>query len=369
MRTSTTLLALSTVLCLNATTLFADQQQIPPGRGLQSSVVITTGPNGLCESTAAAGDIQAAVVGQGTPNRNEVRCGPNRIVDTAAANDDVQLVAVGGTCSSANTVIIDTGPDGVPNTPLAGDDVYASGITLGLPPSNTPCVIAGADGIAQTFVAGGDDNQVLAAGTAEANTGVVLCGPNLVSDSFANNAATGDDVQVVAVGSPCTANQVVVDSGADGIASTRAEGPELLINAVRRQIMRIPKGKSSASRTVKVTVSNREFGASAPAARTYKLTTSGSSCPSGTVTQLDADAGTPGLQATANVPLGGSIKGSFVIKVRVEDVTSVSSRIPFRCSFDVTAVAVDTAPSPDDGDNPENNIATIVLEVKDGNDL
>ena len=369
MQASTGLVVLSALLCLDAGLVRADEQQIPPGRGLQGSVVINTGANGLCETTAATGDIQAAGVGQGTPNRSEVRCGPNKVVDTLAANDDVQLVAVGAPCNSANTVVIDTGPDGIPNTPLAGDDTYASGITLGLPPSNTPCVIAGADGIAQTSGTLGDDNQVLATGTAEANTGVVLCGPNLVADTTANNVGPGDDVQLIPVGNACTANQVVVDSGADGIAATHAEGPELLINAVRRQIMRIPNGKSSASRTVKVTVSNHEFGALAPAMRAYKLTTSSSSCPGGTVTQLDADAATAGLQATANVPIGASIRGSFVIRVRVEDVTSVASRVPFRCSFDVNAVAIDTAPSLDDADNPENNTATVVLEVRDGNDL
>jgi hypothetical protein len=369
MRVSTGMVLLSLWLCLAAGMVVADEQQIPPGRGLQSSVVVNTGANGLCETAAAAGDIQAATLGQGTPNRNEVRCGVDKVVQTAAVNDDVQLVAVGATCNGANTVIIDTGANGIAETPLAGDDTYASGITLGLPPSNTPCVIAGADGVAQTASVTGDDTQVLAAGTAAANTGVVLCGPNGVADTTANNVGPGDDVQVIAVGGACTTNQVVVDSGADGIAATHAEGPELLINAVRRQIMRIPKGKSSASRTVKVKVSNLEFGASAPATRSYKLTTTGSSCPGGTVTQLDADAATPGLQATANVPLGGSIKGSFVIKVKVEDVTSVASRVPFRCSFDVNAVAIDTAPSFDDADNPENNTATIVLEVKDGNDL
>ena len=55
--------------------------------------------------------------------------------------------------------------------------------------------------------------------------------PNLVADTTANNAGVGDDVQLVPVGAACTANQVVVDSGADGIATTRAEGADLRISA------------------------------------------------------------------------------------------------------------------------------------------
>jgi hypothetical protein len=66
------------------------------------------------------------------------------------------------------------------------------------------------------------------------------------------------------------------------------------------------------------------------------------------VTQLDADSVTPGLQATANVPLGGKIKASVVATVKLENVISVSTKIPFRCTFDVNAVALDTDPDVDD---------------------
>src|SRR6185503_19480664 len=80
----------------------ADQQEIAPGRGLQSSIVVDTGANGLCETVAIAGDIQAAAIGQGTPNRNEVRCGTNKVAESTAAGDDVQRIAVGASCNSAN---------------------------------------------------------------------------------------------------------------------------------------------------------------------------------------------------------------------------------------------------------------------------
>src|SRR5262245_8875172 len=90
----------------------ADQQNIGPGTGLQSSVVVDTGANGLCETTAQGDDIQVAQIGFGTPFQNEVRCGPNLVAETAAVGDDTQLVAVGAACKNASVVIIDTGADG-----------------------------------------------------------------------------------------------------------------------------------------------------------------------------------------------------------------------------------------------------------------
>ena len=348
----------------------ADQQQIAPGTGLQSSIVVNTGPDGICNTTAALGDIQAAAVGQGTPFRNEIRCGANKIVETAASGDDIQLIAVGAACTGVNKAVVDTGPNGVPDTTPAGDDVYAPGIVFGVPPSNTPCVIAGADGVAQTAAPVGDDVQLLAAGLASPNTAVVLCGPNGVADTTANNVnALGDDVQVVAVGGACSPTDVVVDSGTDGIAATRAEGPDLVIQVQKPVKLKIPAGSSTGTKTVKVKVFNTEFGATAPVARNFKLTSTNGSCPGGTVTQLDADAFTVGLQATGVAFLNGSTKGTFVVTAHLEDVTSTSTKAPFRCTFNVSVVALDTAPDVDDADNPENNTTTVDLEITDKNDF
>ena len=109
--------------------------------------------------------------------------------------------------------------------------------------------------------------QLLTAGTAAPNTDVVLCGPNLVADTTANNFAAGDDVQLVPVGNACTANQAVVDSGADGIATTRAEGPDLLIKVAKSTKINIGSGDATGEKTIKLEVSNVEFGASAPVTR------------------------------------------------------------------------------------------------------
>ena len=347
----------------------ADEQQIAPGTGLQSSVVVNTGADGICDTTTAVGDIQAATVGSATPYLTEVRCGPDKIAQSVAGGDDVQLIAVGVTCKSATTAAVDTGPNGIPDTVLLGDDTYPGGFVFGVAPANKACVIAGQDGVAQTAVAMGDDNVVLTVATAAPNTDVVLCGQNLVADTTANNVTAGDDVQVVPVGNACTAGAVVVDSGADGIASTRAEGPDLVLKPVNRVHVNIGKGKPSAIKTVRLKVSNVEFGASAPASRGYKITTSGSSCPNGVVTQIDADSVTPGLQATGTVLLGQTAKASLVVTLKLQDVTTASSKAPYRCSFDVNLVALDTAPDVDDGAYPEGNTTTVEIESVDRNDL
>ncbi len=360
--------ATPSVLLFVAAAALADQQQIAPGTGQQNSVVIDTGPDGICNTVAADGDIQLAAVGSGSPNRTEIRCGANKIVDTLATGDDVQLVAFGAACKNVNTPVIDTGADGKADTTAAGDDTQV--IAVGVYPPNTPCVIAGEDGVAQTAAPSNDDVQDLAAGAAAPNTAVVLCGPNLVADTTANNTGMGgDDVQLVAVGAACTANQVVVDSGADGIATTRAEGPDLRISAAKPVKLNISGGRPNASRLVKFTITNTEFGPTAPAARAYKITTTAGSCGGGVVTQVDADSVTPGLQAIAFAPLGGKMKASLVAKVALQNITTVSSNNPYRCTFDVSVVALDTDPNVDDGANPEANQTTVDLEVSDRNDF
>jgi hypothetical protein len=361
--------AAGAALVLLVTIAFADVQRIAPGTGLQNAVVVDTGANGICETTAARGDLPAATVGQGARNQPELRCGPNRNVDTTAQGDDVQLVAVGGTCRNANTMIIDTGANGIPETVPVGDDTFVAGIVLGVPPANTPCVIAGADGVAQTAAPAGDDVQLIPAGKAEPNTEVIRCGPNRIAETTANNVGPGDDVQLVPIGTSCTPNQPIVDSGADGIANTRAQGPDLRIELVRPVRLVVSTKQVSASKLIKFVVRNVEFGATAPPARGFRIQATGGSCPGGTVTLVDADPRTPGLQASSTVALGRTAKASLLATVHLEDITTVDRKNPFRCSFDVSVVALDTDPAVDDGANDDANTAPVILEVLDKTDL
>lgn len=364
LRTRAVALAAAVLLPIAA---HADVQQIAPGTGPQNATVISTGPDGICDTAAATGDIQAAPVGQGTPNQNVIRCGANKTAETAAAGDDRQLIAVGGTCKNANNNVVDSGDNGIPETTAAGDDTQL--LAVGSPPSGTACVIAGANGIADTASPAGDDVQLIPLGTATASTSVVQCGPNGIADTASNNAGLGgDDVQVIAQGAACTANQTVVDSGANGIAETRAEGPDLVIAAAKSLKLAIRAGQLAVSKTIKVSVSNVEFGPSAPATRSYSLVVAAGSCGNGVVSQIDSDAIASGLQSSAAVPLGGRVKASFALTFKLQNVLSVSRTAPFRCALTVRAQANDVSADLDDAANVENNETELQIEVYDYND-
>src|SRR5262245_49300819 len=105
----TTLVVLATVVVAVSTVPVAraDRQRIAPGTALQSEVVVDSGGNGICETTAAGDDIQAAQVGLGTPNEDAIRCGIDQLVSTVAAGDDTQLLPLNAECQNRNTVIVD----------------------------------------------------------------------------------------------------------------------------------------------------------------------------------------------------------------------------------------------------------------------
>ncbi len=355
------------VLFAIASTARADRQSIAPGTGRQDSTVVESGPNGVCETQARRDDVQQLPVGQGDPNEDVIRCGPDRLASSVAAGDDVQLIAPAADCDGPNDIVIDSGADGVAASVAAGDDVQLLALGKGEPGSS--CVSVGADSFADTpDPVGGDDVRELAVDTAEPNTAVIRCGLNEVAETFANNFRDGDDVQLIPVGNGCQAPQsIVVDSGANGIAETRAQGAELVLSVPPPLEVTIAKKKSVATRRFRTVVQNLEFESGAPAGRTYRLVASDGSCPNGTVTEVDADARVAGVQQTANVPLGKRVKGSVAITFRPETVTSVTSKVDFRCAIEVEAEATDVVP--DDASNPANNEATIPVVVVDQNDL
>jgi hypothetical protein len=348
----------------------ADRQVLAPGTGTQDAVVIDTGADGICDTTAAKDDIQATAVGAGAPFQNAVRCGADQTADSAAGGDDAQLIAVGGACQNANSTAVDSGPNGVVETMLAGDDAYVNGVTFGAAPPNTPCVIAGPDGVADTSPPVGDDVVRLFVGQAEANSPVVRCGPDLVVETAANNVDPGDDVQVVPVGDPCSnSNDVVVDSGVDGIAATRAEGVDLRLDTVKPVRLTIKKGKAEATKTLKLSIRNVEFGSAAPASRAFRIDASRGNCARETIVSVDADGKAAGVQATGSVGRKGRAKATVTVRARLQDVTTADSKNPERCTFNVDVIALDTDPDFDDGANTRGNRAVVQLEVVDKNDL
>jgi len=360
----------ATVAAVVATSARADRQAIAPGLGSQTAVAIDSGANGICDTAVRRNDdIQVLAPGQGTPFAVAIECGRDRLVSTPPAGDDRPLISVGGECGGPNADAIDAGPNGVVESAAAGDDEQV--LPIGTSTPNTPCVRTGANGLADTAdPVGGDDVRLIAVGRAEANAPVIRCGANEIAESFANNTAAGDDVQLVAVGDGCPNPQTaIVDAGVNGIAETRAQGAELVISTARTGRMVIPRRRNTVSRRIRVAVVNLEFGAGAPPARTVTLSADNGSCPDGIMTEIDADARTPGVQAQAAVPVRRRIKGSVVVTFEAGDVTSVARDIPFRCQLTITATAADTAPAADDAINTANNTARVEIEIADRNDL
>jgi hypothetical protein len=193
-------------------------------------------------------------------------------------------------------------------------------------------------------------------------------------ETRANNVnAAGDDVQLVQPGESCpNANTPVVDSGANGIADTRAEGSDFVLRLLQRGTplkLTIRPKKGSVSKVVKVAMENVEFGTTAPQARTALLVVRDGSCPRGTVSGVDADIRQGGLQQRVDIPIRRQAKGSFVVGFALEDVTSVDKKIPFRCAVTAEVQSLDTAPIGDDATNPATNEAQLEIEVVDQGDL
>lgn len=373
MRTTPILFATVLVATSTVPVARADRQRIAPGTALQSEVVVDTGTNGICETAAGGDDVPAAAVGLGTPAEDEIRCGVDQVVSTIAAGDDTQLVPLNGECQNRNTIIVDTGPDGIANTTAAGDD--ASLVPVGTAPPNTACVLTGANGIADTpDPVAGDDQRLVPVGTALPNAVVIRCGPNRIAETRANNLdPAGDDVQLVQPGVACSfINTPVVDSGANGLADTRAEGSDFLLRVQQKTTplrLTIKRKKGTVSKLIKVAMSNVEFGSTAPQARTALLAVRDNDCPRGTVSSVDANSTVAGLQPSVDIPINRQVKGSFVVTFGLEDVTSVDKNVPFRCEVTAEVQALDTAPVGDDAANPASNEAQVVIEVVDQGDL
>ncbi len=347
----------------------ADRQTVPPGIGSQTSVVVDAGPNGVCETGAPKTDVQVRGVGLSEPNQPAIRCGSDRVATSVAAGDDVQRVAPSAGCNPQE-VIVDTGADGIANTATAGDDGQDIPVGRGTP--NADCIETGANGLADVRdPVGGDDVRLVPLGRAEANAAVIRCGANEIAETFANNVRGGDDVQLVPVGSGCgNASTVIVDAGANGIAETRAQGVDLaILSAARLVRLTIPKRRQLKAGRVKVAVVNREAGASAPPLRSFTLTANDNNCPNGTVTLVDADARTPGVQPTASIGRRGKAKGVVSLSLGVGAVTTPERDVPLRCSITITATSTDTTPAVDDASNTGNNTTRVEIEAVDANDL
>jgi hypothetical protein len=348
----------------------ADEQSIPPGVAREGELTVNSGPDGLCNSAAAGDDVQLAPVGGGAANTPAIGCGADGLVQSTAAGDDVQLRPLLGLCASANVPVIDSGADGIVNSAPAGDDAYLAGMAMGAGLANGPCVGTGPNALGNSLAAG-DDVQELGVGLGNSNAPVVICGDDLIPSTTANNAGAGDDVQVIPVSALPTcvaANDVVVSSGpTDSISSTRAEGPEFVIRAAKPVKITIRSGESSGSKSVKLQMYNQEFGA--VTLRDVAVLADDGNCPDGTLSLVDASSKEDGLDYAAAIDAGGSAKITMLATFHADRVRTVSTKIPFRCEADITAVGLDTQPEEDDARVRRNNSTKVTFEVFDYNDL
>ncbi len=152
-----------------------DVQEVAPGAPvLPGQVVISAGLNGILETTAASGDI--APVGNG-------------IADTLATGNDAQVIPLGN-ATSTGSLIVSCGPDGEPDMNM------------------NPTV----PGVCEAVVIRTETGD----GTAD-----TLADP------------TSDDIQVVAVGSPVIAGDVIVRAGPNGVIDSPIAGTSEQIQSAR----------------------------------------------------------------------------------------------------------------------------------------
>lgn len=201
-----------------------DVQFVPRGTSglLPHTVVIGAGPNGVLDS-APAGDDRPDVItgyetsptcGPSTADRIvEPMVGGNGAADSVAVDDDVQLIAFGAHVNPGQA-IIGPGPDGVVDTLPGGDDRGQFPGQIAKPSFVTENV--GGNGVAETF-ATGDDVQLIPVGTTDlaAFAHIIGPGPNGIIDT----QPEGDDVFI----SPDCGNGVAAD------------GPETLVRFENRR--------------------------------------------------------------------------------------------------------------------------------------
>lgn len=165
----------------------------------------------------------------------------NGLADTLAQNDDLQLIALGAGADAGDTIIsscppgtdgvldstpgspglcepvIVAGTNGTADTTLLGDDVART--PPGAPPwpADAAVVAPGPNGRIDS-IPGGDDAFVPARVPLACEA--VIIEPTTGGNGTVDTTAVGDDVQVVPVGAPITAGQVIIRPGPNGEIDT-----------------------------------------------------------------------------------------------------------------------------------------------------
>ncbi len=179
----------------------SDDQTIPVGQGAPDARCIDSAADGICETTADPGDGQALPVGEGQPDAACVGSGSNSTLQTAPSGDDTERTSIFG------IPFIGAGPDGVCDTMTAGsDDVVDGGLLQ---------ISSGPNGICDV-AAGADETQVIPVGQGTPGSICVSAGADATLDTV---AASGDDV--------LDAPGMRITSGPDGVCDTTADAMDV----------------------------------------------------------------------------------------------------------------------------------------------
>ncbi|UCE60817.1 MAG: hypothetical protein JSU63_03520 [Phycisphaerales bacterium] len=220
---------------LNGNPLNDDIQEVALGDAvLPGQVIITPGPNGILDTVADGDDVIPI---------------PNGFGDTLALDYDQQVVGLAQP-TNPGQFIVACGDDGEPNPMLANavPGVCTTPDDGPQPPYACAAVIRQPNdraGVAETS-ASGDDVQLIAVGSDAAAGAVIIDpGPNEIIDSIlasqvivepdhgdtiadAAVAAGTDDVQVAPVNSPVSAGQLIIAPGPNGILDSPTAGDDVI---------------------------------------------------------------------------------------------------------------------------------------------
>jgi hypothetical protein len=135
---------------------------------------------------------------------------------------------------------------------------------------------------------------------------------------------------------------------------------ESAISSAKVRKVNIGRGRTSARKTVSVTVRNADFFD--VAGHGVTVTAGDGDCPPGTVSAVDFDSAVPGQQNNTAVNTAATKVGKLSVTVNRDDFYSRSKQSPGRC----TALLTVTGPGGDS--EPANDTTELVIEVVDRND-
>lgn len=145
-----------------------------------------------------------------------------------------------------------------------------------------------------------------------------------------------------------------------------AEQPSLaetMIDNVKPIALKLGRGASSTTRQVAFRISNGDIVPQRAApGHTISVAASDGDCPAGTVTDVDMDPSTAGVQSSVMLAGGRRATGTLRVTVPAADFTSTSRKSPARCTAELTA----SGPG-EDGD-PTNDVTRLSIDVIDLND-